>query len=200
SLNELIQLADKALYRGKFKGKNCYIIYDPALHKNIDTNLYNRKLSNIALLKYIYNMFTLHEDTLDALENAVEFIANYFHDNYVVFQDSRGEYKVLADNDNENEGSYIHIKPEYYNLSPYQTHLMVYLRDLETNHVKTPLIEKMKESHIRTSMVYRLKDIYGEKAYLFVHERRDKIWSEEEEYAYETLIHLFSLINKRERK
>lgn len=37
--NELLVMADKALYRGKAKGRNCYIIYVHEKHKDI--NIYN---------------------------------------------------------------------------------------------------------------------------------------------------------------
>lgn len=37
--NELLAMADKALYRGKAKGRNCYIIYVHEKHKDI--NIYN---------------------------------------------------------------------------------------------------------------------------------------------------------------
>jgi len=33
---ELFNLADKALYRGKSKGRNCYVVYDAAVHKDIE--------------------------------------------------------------------------------------------------------------------------------------------------------------------
>ena len=36
--DELFTLIDKALYRGKTKGRNCYIIYVEELHKNIQIN------------------------------------------------------------------------------------------------------------------------------------------------------------------
>ena len=35
---ELFIKADKALYRGKLKGRNCFIIYNEELHKNINTS------------------------------------------------------------------------------------------------------------------------------------------------------------------
>ena len=35
SFKELFEMADKALYRGKLKGRNCYIIYVDSKHRNI---------------------------------------------------------------------------------------------------------------------------------------------------------------------
>lgn len=39
----LLNLVDKALYKGKSKGRNCYVIYDEELHKNININNLNVK-------------------------------------------------------------------------------------------------------------------------------------------------------------
>ena len=39
---ELFEKTDKALYRGKQKGRNCYIIYDDEKHKDIDVNMLKR--------------------------------------------------------------------------------------------------------------------------------------------------------------
>ncbi len=35
-MGDLLDLADKALYRGKMKGRNCYIIYLASKHKDIN--------------------------------------------------------------------------------------------------------------------------------------------------------------------
>ncbi len=35
-IDGIIELSDKALYRGKMKGRNCFIIYLPEKHANID--------------------------------------------------------------------------------------------------------------------------------------------------------------------
>ena len=38
TFDELYECCDKALYRGKIKGRDCHIIYDPLLHENIRSN------------------------------------------------------------------------------------------------------------------------------------------------------------------
>ena len=38
TFDELYECCDKALYRGKIKGRDCHIIYDSALHENIRSN------------------------------------------------------------------------------------------------------------------------------------------------------------------
>ena len=38
NFSDLFAKADKALYRGKIKGRNCYIVYVEELHKNIDVH------------------------------------------------------------------------------------------------------------------------------------------------------------------
>ena len=38
TFDELYECCDKALYRGKTKGRDCHIIYDPVLHENVRSN------------------------------------------------------------------------------------------------------------------------------------------------------------------
>ncbi len=46
--DELFLLVDKALYRGKTKGRNCYIVYVESKHRNIDVNKKEASLLSIS--------------------------------------------------------------------------------------------------------------------------------------------------------
>ena len=64
--NDLFALIDKTLYRGKSKGRNCYIIYVEKLHKDLTV----QKLSKHSLLftmKNLANAFDTGEDLRVAL-------------------------------------------------------------------------------------------------------------------------------------
>ena len=64
--NDLFALIDKTLYRGKSKGRNCYIIYVERLHKHLSV----QKLSKHSLLltmKNLANAFDTGEDLRVAL-------------------------------------------------------------------------------------------------------------------------------------
>ncbi|MBQ3842482.1 MAG: GGDEF domain-containing protein [Ruminiclostridium sp.] len=50
--DELFETTDKALYRGKIKGRNCYIIYVEEKHKNIDI----RKLAGHGICKVMQSI------------------------------------------------------------------------------------------------------------------------------------------------
>ncbi len=101
--DELFSKADKALYRGKMKGRNCFIIYLEEKHKNIDTTKgINKSLNNhmqstydiitddkplkkrmTDVLKYVCNTLTLtagsffigQERILDWHKNKLELVA-----------------------------------------------------------------------------------------------------------------------------
>jgi len=56
--DELFLLVDKALYRGKTKGRNCFIIYVESKHRNID--VHKKESSSLSVVyKNLYNMINV---------------------------------------------------------------------------------------------------------------------------------------------
>lgn len=70
SYEELFHKADQALYRGKEKGRNCFIVYVYEKHKDIDINKCNKKL----LYEIIYEIEAIMEmeDDKDYMINLID--------------------------------------------------------------------------------------------------------------------------------
>jgi len=79
SIDELITLADKALYRGKVKGRNCFIVYLPEKHADIKLEAIREKVFNPMFLhSKIYNMLTKTNDLEENITKAINFIGSYY--------------------------------------------------------------------------------------------------------------------------
>ena len=64
SYDELFLTVDKALYRGKTKGRNCFIVYVESKHKNVEVHM--REQSSLV------NMFTRISEIAENEKNSVE--------------------------------------------------------------------------------------------------------------------------------
>ena len=85
--DELFELADKALYRGKIKGRNCFIIYLAEKHKDIDVlNKRDKIYSPIYLNNKIYNMLNASNNLDEALQNTISFIGSSLMIDHVCFE------------------------------------------------------------------------------------------------------------------
>ncbi|MBQ4512264.1 MAG: GGDEF domain-containing protein [Anaerolineaceae bacterium] len=91
--NELFTMIDKTLYRGKTKGRNCYIIYVPEKHKDIEI----KKLRNNSLYEIFKNLaaaFDTSEDLYEKLKAGFESIKNDLHINNLYY--SGGNYELKS--------------------------------------------------------------------------------------------------------
>ncbi len=94
--DDLFGKADKALYRGKKKGKDCFIIYKQDLHANIVVEKNNTEFGqrDIIIFESIINAFLTQLETGDSFEEtvkrALKIIANYFQlDRICMYKKSR---------------------------------------------------------------------------------------------------------------
>lgn len=75
---ELFELADKALYRGKQKGRNCFIIYVEEKHKDIFLNSKREKVySQVLLHNKIYADLNDTYDLEQSITNLFKFLGEY---------------------------------------------------------------------------------------------------------------------------
>lgn len=107
----LFKKADKALYRGKLKGRDCHIIYDEALHGSIDKQIdkYDDHMpitqSRISFITDILNAFLSGEDENKCLKYALKEAVNFFIlDHVAVYKIDGG--KVIEYESYYNEESY----------------------------------------------------------------------------------------------
>ena len=78
-LSELFDLADKALYRGKMKGRNCFIIYLPEKHANIDLKTERDKITSAQYLHVkVFKSLTGASNMASGIKEAFNFFGNYF--------------------------------------------------------------------------------------------------------------------------
>lgn len=76
---------DKAVYRGKKKGRNCFICYVEEKHKNIDLN--NKKVNEICdNLNELHLILSKDKDSRGKITAAIDYICNYvtIHGGYFI--------------------------------------------------------------------------------------------------------------------
>ena len=85
TFDELYECSDKALYRGKTKGRDCHIIYDPTLHENVRSNeavLQKVSYATGSVSQFIHDLVNdLLRDDLDVhgIVDISERITKYFN-------------------------------------------------------------------------------------------------------------------------
>lgn len=76
--DELWDLADKALYRGKMKGRNCFIIYLESKHKNLELKgKRDMAFSPMYLHAKVFSTLTETRNLASAIKNQLLFLVSY---------------------------------------------------------------------------------------------------------------------------
>ncbi len=85
--DKLLESADKALYRGKTKGRNCFIIYLPEKHANIVLKKEKEKqLSSMYLHSIVFNNLTKTDDLAGGIKKLFDFLSSYFMLDHICIQ------------------------------------------------------------------------------------------------------------------
>lgn len=87
----LLALADKALYRGKMKGRNCFIIYLPEKHRNIDiTKEMSIRYTSTHLCSRVFHYLTVTENVEDGIGLLFRQFVAYFMVDHICLETSGG--------------------------------------------------------------------------------------------------------------
>ncbi len=87
SIDGLFELGDKALYRGKMKGRNCFIIYLPEKHANINLiSSRDRIVSSMYLHTRVYNGITNSKEFSKGITDTINYLGNYFMIDHLCIQ------------------------------------------------------------------------------------------------------------------
>ncbi len=87
SFSNLLVCAEKALYRGKSKGRNCFIIYLPEKHANIvPKNEKQKAIGSMSLHSNVFKFLTASDDLAEGINNLINFLSSYFEIDHVCVQ------------------------------------------------------------------------------------------------------------------
>lgn len=174
---KLFAKADKALYRGKIKGRNCYIIYVESKHKDIVVHE-KAEGSLIKLFNSSKRLFDIYKGKKQIIKSTVDFLYSHLHCSYVYFLTNERTY-ITNYNDEEKRAI------EYYEL-----HLEKILNG-DTIFFETPLTKYkandealanfLNSKAIQSIMVSKLKTYKTNYGYLIIAEKEiTRIWQEHE--------------------
>ncbi len=94
--NDLFEKTDKTLYRGKTKGRNCYVIYDESKHADIEIKNLARK-GIYSSMKLFAESTKGKEGTFDKLSAVALLLMGEYHISEVYYIDDKNELIILPD-------------------------------------------------------------------------------------------------------
>lgn len=193
--DQLFSKIDKALYRGKQKGRNCFIIYDEAKHKDIDVNNTNEQITDI--FEHVYSVLM----SGNSLEARMEEITRYIGDIY-----NLSFYKI--NNDNSITTLYSKENIELPNIDPSYNDKIIknknnflindysILKDIDINYHTY-----CWNNNIKALAAFKL-EAYGKNyGYLYViHYHMKRIWQKDDKILFSYLSKILSLALYNEGK
>lgn len=192
--DSLLKLIDKALYRGKFKGKNCFIIYDKDLHGNIDLEKKSLKLTKTGLITYIFETFNNSKDPYRSLKVTSTMLGKYYNDSLITYHDSERDELLYIDQEEE-DVTFVPYDENDFFFDRNERFKYFYRLEASKIPAQKPIHDLMMKNHTRSLLAFRLINGKNEPSYLCIYARRDKVWSDEEFDVYQTMTLLFSTIN-----
>lgn len=194
ALPDLVKLADKALYRGKIKGKNCFIIYLKELHAGIDVSKAHATDEISGILNHLFFIFRLDKPVNELLKDAVSFVASYYNSTMVSVFNEKEDHLVYEAKDPDGM-IYGKMSPSVFHLEGAEEPVLIYYKRALNRDEYEDLIKAMEKLKISTALLYPTTMEDGKKGYLRVDSRRDVIWSDEEIIAYQELSNLYGYYN-----
>ena len=92
NIDGLFELADKALYRGKMKGRNCFIIYLKEKHANINLQTERDKIVSSSFIhSMIFNKLT-KEEFYVGIADAINYVGSFFMIDHLCISTKTGLY------------------------------------------------------------------------------------------------------------
>ncbi len=193
TIDEIFEVTDKALYRGKQKGKNCFIIYNHELHKNIFKDREARKLDTKNLIDYIFVALTDKDHPLnDNIKHVCSFIANYF-DVSIFSKNYNGKFEVIFSNGLIPNAKYVD-ENKYLDLKSSEIESMIFMYINRLQGVHEGLKKEFEEQKIHASLLIPCatkSKLYG---YLRIDSRYERIWAREEKIVFQVLANLYAVI------
>lgn len=126
--NDLFMSADKALYRGKQKGRNCFIIYNRALHYKIDTHT-NHQMILYEMMNKLFDSFDSSVNFESSIISSFKLLCDsvgltnvnlVFKDKKAITYTTKGEidisYEILDETHQEVNSQRIKVVNNYYEL------------------------------------------------------------------------------------
>ena len=159
-MDELFNLTDKALYRGKTKGRNCYIIYLKEKHAGINLKSDRDKTySSMYLHSKIFKELTKDNNLDSNINSLLDFLGNYLMIDHLGIEN---DDKMLFD--------YIHPLCKYKTkpisnklietMMPSYTEFISENVVLNSNHLNEPLYKELINQHIYSIVIIRIA-VYG---------------------------------------
>ena len=192
NVSELLDLADKALYRGKAKGKNCFIIYRKELHQHIKTDDSAHKLEVENIIEYIYSVFSSKGQTpKEKLKECAHFLTNLFNMDSIS-KTYHDHYEFLFENNDNIKSKYIPF--EYYldtigNDAIHCVNLRTHIRDLNER-----LFSCLVEQNIKSTFLVRCATKNKVHGYLRIDHGRERVWTRDERYIFQILGNIYALM------
>lgn len=126
--NDLFMSADKALYRGKQKGRNCFIIYNRVLHYKIDTHT-NHQMILYEMMNKLFDSFDSSVNFESSIISSFKLLCDFvgltnvnlvFKDKKDITYTTKGEidisYEILDETHQEVNSQRIKVVNNYYEL------------------------------------------------------------------------------------
>ena len=87
----LLKVADKALYRAKMKGRNCFVIYLPEKHANIHLKERDNTLTSMQLVSGVFSNLTAGgEDISSAICTVFRSLVSHFMYDHICIETEKG--------------------------------------------------------------------------------------------------------------
>ena len=166
NLEELLKLLDKALYRGKSKGGNCYIIYSNTRHKDLTLKPEITMIEKINKIKNVFN----NSKKKELLDNTLSLIKDLLNVDGAIFFSKNNichANNIIMTLDNID----IDVINQEYNDDIIKINSISELDDLSY------LFKFMKANEMKSCLIFKMK-IKKEDTLLMVYSKHNKPWNE----------------------
>ena len=197
--DDVIDNADKALYRGKQKGRNCFIIFNKSLHENIRNSEDASKLEICKIQEFLFKEFG---DTTIDLETKMKSICNFIGINYhltaIVAKVMNDKIELFKKDKN---AEYFLIPEHVYEKLGFRYEPILsinYRLHYENKH--QVLVDLLKAQNINSEIVVRIETKNKYYGYLRGDYKHERVWTPDIKIILQTIASLFAMELEREQK
>lgn len=191
--DKLFEICDKALYIGKQKGKNCFIIYNQSLHSNIFKDREIKKIDVKGVIDYIFTTLTDKSKSLNEnLVEAITFVSKYF-DVSLASKNYNNKFEILYSNGTLNKAKYVDEK-EYLDLKTSEVDSMIFMYINKLSPRCDNLKKIFEEQSIHASILIPCQTKTKNYGYLRIDAKHERIWTKEEKMVFQIIANLYAML------